>query len=104
MLQSHLQVQMGRILFHVYMIVQNPDHCSRVGLRVLVGYCWTEATFSSHLVNGWRLPSIPCHMSLPSMSLGVIQYSKGKCARKKGATVLCNVTQKGHPITFAIVC
>lgn len=55
------------------------------GRRVLA-CCWPEATFCSYLVVGWRMPSIPWHMSLPMMSIGVIQY-KGKYTSKKGNVI-----------------
>lgn len=63
-----------------------------IGLKVLVGWLLLARGHLLFPPACWlRLLSIPCHMSLPNMSTGFIQASKGKYANKKGVIVFWNI-------------
>ena len=63
-----------------------------IGLRVLAGWLLLARGHLLFPPVCWlRLLSIPCHVSLPNMSTGFIQASKGKYTNKKGVTVFCNI-------------
>lgn len=77
-----------------------------IGLKVLVGWLLLARGHLLFPPVCWlRLLSIPCHVSLPSMSTGFIQASKGKYTNKKGVTVFCNIISDvtSHHLCYILI-